>query len=262
MNPLLAALAMAHQPWIAEEGQYADAAGAFPMEDIDLSIVVYDELSCSSPALWLRFSAQEGDSLWAQLGMPLLDRQVAWRPAMAVLAAGMPEADDRFPFAVPEGLGVTVLDSAEVADPEVFVEPFTGTSSWILRGETLSLPAGEGYLVAWDPAGLTGKLWLAPGLREEFESEDIERIREILDDVRTFHELDGAAEGALAACATPEEEELETGDAPGSSGDAATGCSTPPATPTGGGALLAALAGLWTARRARLEARWSDAVCP
>lgn len=243
---LLLSVALAHQPWLAAEGQYADPAGAFPMDDIGLSIVVYDELSCTSPALWMRFDAQEGEELWAQLGMPLLDRQAAWRPSMAILAKGFPDPDGTLPFAVPEGLGALVLDSAEVTDPEMFAEPFSGTTSWILRGETISLPAGEGYVVAWDPAGLTGKLWVATGLREEFEAEDFDRISDILDDIRAFHELDGAPEGQLVACAAPEEapEEVEETD-----DLAAGGCASAPASPAGLGWVLAAVGAALATRR-------------
>lgn len=213
---LLCSLALAHQPWVATEGQYAAPDSAFPMVDPELSIVVYDQLTCDFPQLWLRFSAVEGEPLWAQLGMPLLDRQAAWRPSMAVLAPGLPAPTGELPFEVPEGLGVQVLDSAAVSAPEQFYEPFTGTTSWVLRGEWLAPESGEGWIVAWDPAGLTGKLWLAPGTREEFSDEDFARIADLIDDIRAFHELDGAPEGELVACVA---EGGDTGGGPGDEGD-------------------------------------------
>lgn len=247
---LAASLALAHQPWVAEEGQYSEPQGAWPMDDIGLSIVVYDQLTCEYPALWLRFEAQGGEELYTQLGMPLLDRQIAWRPSMAVLAPGFPAPPADLPFEVPAGLGAVVYDSAAVTDLGTFDEPFTGTSSWVLRTETLELPAGEGYVVAWDPAGLTGKLWVATGTREEFDSEDFERIGDLIDDIRAFHELDGAPAGELLECAA-DEGPGDTGDGDGA-GDAldaeATGCGVP----VGGvSPALVGLVGLLAARRRR-----------
>lgn len=219
---LAAALpALAHQPWIAAPGQYASAEDAFPIPAIDLSLVVYDQLSCDAPSLWLSFDAVGGESLYAQLGMPMVDRQIDWRPSMAILAAGLPPAD--LPFDVPEGLGALVYDSSDVESLTVFEEPFTGTTDWILEEETVTLPAGRGYVVAWDPAGLTGKVWLATGTREEFDSDTIARVTDLLDDLRAYHELDGAPAGELVACETVDEEDTAV-DAKATS----TGCSTAP----------------------------------
>lgn len=240
---LLATLAHAHQPWIAAEGQYATPDAAFAIEELDLSLVVYDQLTCDFPALWLAFDAVDGEELFVQLGMPLLDRQAEWRPSMAVIAAGLPAAPADFPFEVPDGLGVQVYDTEAVADLELFVEPFTGTSSWILTQDTLPLPAGPGWVVAWDPAALTGKVWLATGTREEFDADTIARVSELVDDLRAFHELDGTPEGELVECAAPAAPDAEEPAQDVESG----GCSTSPLAPSG----LVVAAGLALALRGR-----------
>lgn len=245
MSLLLLPLALAHQPWIAADGQYATADAAFAIEEIDLSLVVYDQLSCDYPALWLAFDAADGEELFVQLGMPLLDRQADWRPSMAVLAPGLPPAPADFPFEVPDGLGVQLYDTEAVTDLELFVEPFTGTSSWILTQDTLPLPAGQGWVVAWDPAALTGKVWLATGTREEFDADTIARVSELVDDLRAFHELDGTPEGELVECAAPAAPDAEEPAQDAESG----GCSTSPHAPGGLGLLAGAT--LLAARRRR-----------
>ena len=66
------------------------------------------------------------------------------------------------------------------------------SSSWILREEHVDLPdAGTYFIVAFVPSGETGKLWVAPGDREEFGLGDIIRLSGVLDEVRAFHETSG-----------------------------------------------------------------------
>jgi len=131
-------------------------------------------------------------SVYVQLGIPAIERLASFRPVVAVLAPGLPPATNPVPFAIPEGLGIIVLESE--AEPAVFDEPFTGTRAWVLREETLQLPqTGAGYIVAWHPDDLQGKLWVAVGTKERFSLMDLLRFPKWRSEARQFHELDGAS---------------------------------------------------------------------
>jgi len=176
------------------DGSARDASTALFISDVDLSQVVYHEVTAESPQLWLTFDLEEGQSLYFQLGVPVIDQLRDYRPALALIGPGLPPAD--LPFSVPDGLGAQPFTSEQVDEPRRFDEPFSGTSSWILLTETIPVPAsGRYYLVAYDPAGQPGKLWVALGQREEFSLNDIAALQEILPKVRQFHEIGTAPVG-------------------------------------------------------------------
>ena len=175
----------AHKPFFSDGNSIRD--NAFAVADIEISIVVYHEVTCAEQALWLSFDAEPGELLFYQLGVPMLERLETYRPAIAVIAPGLPEID--LPFAVPEGMGGRLLTTSTISNPEEFFEPFTNTSSWILTEELMALPqGGPGYVVAWHPEGLTGKLWVAVGTVEDFGHNDFERLAGINDTLQDFHE--------------------------------------------------------------------------
>ena len=193
-------VAWAHRP-ILSDGSARDASTALYIADVDLSQVVYHEVTAESPHLWFTFDLNEGQSLYFQLGVPVIERLKDYRPALVLIGPALPQAD--LPFAVPTGLGAERFPSDQVAEPTEFDAPFSGTSSWILLTETVPVPAtGRYYLVAYDPAGQPGKLWVALGQREEFSLNDIAALQEILPKVRQFHEI-GAAPVGLPCCLAP-----------------------------------------------------------
>ena len=180
---------LAHQPTMSD-GTATEAASAIEFDDIQLSRVVYHEVTEAAPSLWLTFDISEPQSLYVSLGLPLLDRLDDYRPAFAVLGPGLPAND--LPIDAPGGLGGLLFETDEVTEPEVFHEPFSGTTSWILREEDVELPeAGTYFIVAFVPSGETGKLWLAPGDREEFSLADIAELSGVLGEVQAFHEVEG-----------------------------------------------------------------------
>ena len=196
----VASPASAHKPSFSD-GQYSGHDRAYPVQNIDHSIVVYHEITCDNRQLWLRFSATEaGKGLFVQLGVPAIDRLERYRPTLAVIAPGLPSPQRQLPFAIPAGMGVEVL-SAEM--DRAFHEPFTATDSWILVERTLTLPsAGSGYIVAWDPEARPGKLWVAVGEKESFGLADLFRFVGWRASARAFHEVGAApAAGPAAQCA-------------------------------------------------------------
>ena len=179
--------ALGHQPTMSD-GTAISPDTAIELDDIQLSRVFYHEITEDARSLWLTFTVDDAQSLFVSLGLPLLDRLEDFRPAFAVLGPGLPAIE--LPFAVPEDLGGVLFETDEVTEPEVFYEPFSQTSSWILREEYVDLPeAGDYFIVAFVPSGETGKLWLAPGDREEFTLWDILALSRVLGQVRAFHEV-------------------------------------------------------------------------
>jgi len=179
--------ALAHKP-ASIGGVFSTADQALRMEDIDVSQVVYSPLSAANSRLWLTFQATAGTTLDVSLGLPALDRLSDYRPNLAVLGPGLPPAD--LPFAIPSGVGGVVFASAARGEPRYFHEHVTGTASWILIDEAVSLPeTGTYYVVAYPSGDLVDKLWVAIGTREQFGIRDLLSFPVIIRDVRNFHEV-------------------------------------------------------------------------
>jgi len=181
---LLLSLGLAHKPTFATDCSSENTACI--VGDPEVSIVVYQPVTCDVDQLWLSYYAPAGFQLYTQLGVPVIDRLEDYRPSMAVVHPGLPVADRPLPFDVPEGMGVLVFEAGE---PESFYEPFTQTDSWVVAEEYVELPQeGLGYVVAWDPEGWTGKLWLATGTVEDFSDVDPAEFAEWSQQVNDFHE--------------------------------------------------------------------------
>ena len=212
----LPSTADAHRPTFGEG--YGSVDSAFEIEDPDISIVLYKEVSCDDPQLWMTYEAEEGYPLYVQLGVPNIYRLADYRPTLVLLHSGLPDAEVDLPFEVPEGYGVQLFDSADRDEPDDFYEPFTATESWVWIEETITLPeSGTGYFVAYDPMGWTGKLWVAVGTVEDFSDVNPAQFGEWMREVNAFHET-GAFEDppveADEACAT----DFSTDDLDGTSG--------------------------------------------
>jgi len=173
---------------VEDDGSHTDAANAIAIEDVDLSQVVYHEVSAESNQLWTTFQVQAGANLYWQLGLPAVEGLEDYRPAIVVLGPGLPVVD--VPFDVPDGLGGVVIETAGLPY-EVYDEHFTGTVDWIVREEDRIL-ADEGryYLVAYHPDGTPGKFWIAIGRREDLSLYDIYTYADVIPFVRAYHEVE------------------------------------------------------------------------
>ncbi|MBI5091873.1 MAG: hypothetical protein HZB26_05435 [Candidatus Hydrogenedentes bacterium] len=179
--------AWAHRP-VFDDGTHIDAESALLIEEPNVSQVVYHEVTLDAARLWLTFDASNGDNIYLQLGVPAINTLKDYRPVLALLGPGLPSID--LPFEVPSGLGGVLLQSVD--KPAFFDEPFTGTQSWILReSDRAALETGQYYVVAYDPDGISGKLWVSIGRAEEFGFEDILSFSDIIVKVRAFHEVSG-----------------------------------------------------------------------
>jgi hypothetical protein len=179
--------AWAHRP-LWDEGVGQDAAHAMVIKDPHVSQVVYCEITPQSPRLWLTFDAQEGQEVYLELGVPVIDRLKNFRPALTVLGPGLPAS--HLPFETPAGMGREVYDTETVKEPRTYHESFTGTDSWVWREIRFKVPAtGKYFVVAYVPSGETGKVWVALGEQESFGLLDIFRFPGWRSRTRQFHEI-------------------------------------------------------------------------
>lgn len=186
---LESAVAFGHKPLPFGE-VHGDAAHALLVREIDVSQVAYVEITASSPRYWLSFDVPQSASLSLSLGVPVIGRYKGFRPALAVLGPGLPPVT--LPFAIPQGYGGVILSTDGATEPAVFHEPFTGTDSWTLREEKLTLAnAGRYYGVLYSPRGETGRLWSAIGEKEAFGLADFLALPSVVSEVRQFHEVPG-----------------------------------------------------------------------
>ena len=189
--------AWAHKP-IFSDGSADDAESAIQIEDVTISQVVYHEVTEGATQVWLTFEGQANYVLTVQLGVPFIERLADFRPAVAAIGPYLTEAD--LPLDVPPGMGAAVWTTDDVAEPEFFHEPFTGTDSWILGEFQLTLPTtGRYYVAAYVPTGEMGKLWVAVGEREQFGVEDILSLPAVIERVREFHEVPIEREPCMVA---------------------------------------------------------------
>jgi hypothetical protein len=177
----------AHRP-IFTQDKAVDPNTAVVISTPDISQVIYRAIDPNQPQLWLAVDADEGFELYVQIGVPVIERLKNYRPAVAVVGPGL--ANPHVPFAIPDGSGAVMIATEEIETPRFFHEHFTGTDSWILHSQTIILPeTGRYYIVAYDPAGKGGKLWLSVGRREQFSAEDWAQFAEWKRKIRRFHEV-------------------------------------------------------------------------
>jgi len=201
---LTASSALAHRPIFPTEPPTSPDTAAVILRP-QVSQVIYHEIAEGSEQVWLTFAGEEGQEIFLQIGIPVIERLEGYRPIMAIVGPGLP--DTEVPFALPPACGILAFGTEEIAEPRFFAEKFTGTDSWILREETVALPqSGTYYLVAWVPGNAPGKLWLSIGQEEVFGISDLGRMRGWTRKVRHFHEVEGTwpklqrlAVGGLAA---------------------------------------------------------------
>ncbi len=178
----LVSVALAHKPTFGDT--FNSAESSYVVDDPNISIVVYQTITCEAPELWLEFDADDDFELYVQLGVPVIPGLAEYHPTVAVIAEGLPMVDN-LPFDIPDGMGAVVYESE--ASPSEFFEPFTQTESWVWVEERLQV-SGAGYIVGWHPEGFSGKMWLATGEVEDFSDVDPTEFIVWNELVNNFHE--------------------------------------------------------------------------
>jgi len=188
---LLVVSAQAHIPIFSGTDSGDTPENAVFIDDASISHAVYHEITEDTRQLWVTFDLSADQEIYVQLGVPVLERLAEFRPTVVVLGPGFPDVD--LPFEIPSGLGGILFTTDEIDEPEFFHEHFTGTDSWIFGElEDVAPESGRYYIVAFVPTGETGKLWVAVGRREVFESRDIATLGELVPLVSEFHETTAA----------------------------------------------------------------------
>lgn len=113
---LTAGQAAAHIPTFSV-GQFDGPETAYEVTDPDVSIVVYHEVTCEAPVLWMHFELDAPGALYWQLAIPEIEALQDYRPAAAVVARGLSDQTADLPIDVPEGYGVHTVDTLDVETP-------------------------------------------------------------------------------------------------------------------------------------------------
>ncbi len=184
---MLCATSQAHRPIFSEKAATGPDTAILVAQPV-VSQVIYREITEMSPQVWLVLDANEGFELFIQIGIPVITRLQDFRPAVALVGPDLPK--EVLQIEIPAGMGARFFPTDSVKDPRFFHEHFTGTDSWILRSETVTLPAtGRYYVVAYAPSKQAGKLWLSLGKQEAFQVADIVQFGEWKKRIRGFHEV-------------------------------------------------------------------------
>lgn len=160
---------------------------AIQIEKPAVSQVYYDAWNRAKPETWFAFRGKEGDRVVIALGVPVISRLQSFRPKLALVGPGFPAV--QLPFSAPVSTGKVF---SPASSPVIFHEPVTGTDSWWLVQEEITLPAsGEFFLVAFSQGELPAdpKLWMSIGYLERFSLGDIFSIFRWRRIVRRFHEV-------------------------------------------------------------------------
>lgn len=190
---LMCSATEAHRPIFSEQIA-STAEDAIVISDPCVSQVIYRELAEKTPQVWLGFDVEADFELFVQIGVPALERLKGFRPCFSVVGPGLPKIESK--IRLPEGVGAKSFCTNKVKKPRFFHEHFTGTDSWILRSETVTLPnKGRYYVAAYDPGKSAGKLWLSVGKKEVFSVADMALFPGWKQKIRAFHEVQDEKHG-------------------------------------------------------------------
>jgi len=116
--------------------------------------------------------------VYIELIVPVVDDYYEeFVPWFALVGPGLPETNETWPFVIPDGYGVVVMENVEPGEErETFYEPFGGKSYYNgpIFEENISEP-GTYYIYCWDPYDKGGDYVLVLGKGEFFGPIDIIR---------------------------------------------------------------------------------------
>lgn len=154
-----------HKP-IQSDQQNTTIENALKIPDHKISWVIYEELGPYQKKFY-QFEANKGDSFYASIVIPKLERQENYKPSLGLVFGD--EIKDS--YAIQESLAQDGLISnyEGVIPSKEFYEPFGQATYWERQEIKINIPKdGVYYLVVFDTQGIDGKLSLAIGTIEDF----------------------------------------------------------------------------------------------
>ena len=173
--------ASAHIPFISNDN-HNSAQSPLVVYDIAVSKVIYQKLTDDSPESWISFKADQGEVLYFNLGVPLLEELKDFRPSIGLLT---PSSQTLSVNSLKES---EVFPTLDITDPKTFYEPFTKTNSWTFTEHKFDIPTTGNYsLVTYSPKKQVGKVWVSIGKEERFGPSDWITIPAKIPEIRKFH---------------------------------------------------------------------------
>lgn len=162
---ILAAAALAHQPFFEEEDIKFDSP--WVIDDPTISTAVYATLDSPIDVDYFAFEGEAGQSILLQITIPQIEGQEDFAPHMALLGPQLPSIDLPDLVSHPEDAGGVLLPPPTGPAP-TFFEPFSRTSYWERQESRERLPVDGGYVVAvWHDSGVLGRYVFVCGDKEQ-----------------------------------------------------------------------------------------------
>jgi len=161
---LLSTPALAHQPFFEQEDIRADHP--WEVEDPTISTALYATLDSPDDVDYFTFTGQAGESILLAMVIPQIEGQEQFAPSLALMGAGLPDADVPARVVRSQGAGTLVVEPPP-GPASTFDEPFSHTSYWERQEQRIPLPAAGRYVVAvYHPEGMVGRYTFVIGDKE------------------------------------------------------------------------------------------------
>ncbi|HOQ89918.1 MAG TPA: hypothetical protein PLO53_04485 [Candidatus Hydrogenedentes bacterium] len=193
LGALSMASAVAHNPWqyrtLYVDGPATSLENPLQLDSAQIMSAFYFRASGQKPALWIRFDGTYGDAIQLRMGIPAKAEYASLRPVAVIAGAECPAPDRTLPFALPEGWGAMVYDTARLAVADGY-EGYTGARSYQFETQSFTLPAsGTYYIAVYFPTGPSGKCWLTVGAEKKTRLTDLFTVPVHAAAIRAFFEI-------------------------------------------------------------------------
>ena len=180
-------LASAHFPYIVEtETSLSDP---IIIDNIQISQVWYFTHDKPTSDIWLKFTIEDPDQLFVQIGVPVLDKLENYNPTLEIyheheISQTNPHEHNIFTTNFDKPSEICTSSSTRTV-PCVFHESFTDTYSWILAEDRIQLEPGTYYLHG--KSDRKGTMWIAVGEIEDFSLLQLPYITDTTSAINSAH---------------------------------------------------------------------------
>ena len=180
-------LASAHFPYIVEtETSLSDP---IIIDNIQISQVWYFTQDKPTSDIWLKFTIEDPDQLFVQIGVPVLDKLENYNPTLEIyheheISQTNPHEHNIFTTNFDKPSETCTSNSIRTV-PCIFHESFTDTYSWILAEDRIQLEPGTYYLHG--KSDHKGTMWIAVGEIEDFSLLQLPYITDTTSAINNAH---------------------------------------------------------------------------